>query len=76
MVMKRVSKNRMNNYKNSHSQSINNIQIFVGKDFIFSSQSGDTKQLERLKMYLKHHRTIEIYMETNRGWSMVIGRMG
>ena len=45
----------------SHSQSINNITILVGKVFNFDSQSVDTKLLERFKMYVKHHSTIEKY---------------
>jgi hypothetical protein len=55
------------------SQSINNIIILVGKVFIFGSQSVNTIRLERFKMYVKHHSTIEKYMAHGHQMRVVYG---
>ena len=43
-------------------QSITNIQILLVKVFIFNSLSVDSVQLDRFKLYVKHHSRVERYM--------------
>ena len=46
----------------SHSQSINNLIIFLAKVFIFNLQSEETMRIERLRTSMKHHSTVDQYM--------------
>ena len=57
----------------SRWQSIHNRIILIGKVFIFSSHSVDTIRLERFKMYVKHHSTIEKYMAHGNQMMVVYG---
>jgi hypothetical protein len=43
-------------------QSITNILILLVKVFVFNSQCVDSIQLDRLKLYVKHHSIVERYM--------------
>lgn len=72
-VQKWFKKNHVIHLKSSKSQSIKNIIMRVGKVFIFTSQSVDTMQLEKFKMYVKHHSTFEKYMAHGNQTRVVYG---
>ena len=60
----------------SHSQSINNIIILLAKMFIFNLQSLETMRIERFRTFVKHHSTVEKYMDGVQRWEGLNGAEG